>query len=514
MICVIYSTIRSDLCQPQRHFLKHHHKQKSYSLNSMPSTNEVLAWKADAQRTLERGQQLSSRANDILQQASFLLNKQFLELINKASTQLEASKMKKTHFLSLVDNVTRTISEYINSYKLSIQNQLIPEVLRLDAVLKSLESVEVPHFLTPSEKDTVHHLSDFVSWQELNLLRTNIDVHQQNVAQIFSLLQKEVTKLKQSFTSGCTRHSQIVKQYELKVAEVKVLMSEAASKAPPKNRSNIIYTILKENKSLENELTSVLKMLTNHFDQCCLAVEWNSTTDDESLRVLQEDSMELTSVLKEVEAIHDIIENNCARADQFVQQRTPSIEHVIHDFEEWNDWCTSFEDERIIQILLLFLSCKSLTLNSSLDLGDEMGQNTNKKEDEVKSCMKNSPIKEYAGVLEQLCRHYEQFKSVYETHYLTELHHERFVYPRQFLKQLDNYLNVHLRRLDEEERERRRDWLQKFGEYIPLLFYLPGEANQPQVIQVISEGLEEIESEGSHESEAQLLELIKKYRVK
>lgn len=478
----------------------------------MPSTTEVLAWKADAKRTLERGQQLSSWANDNLQQAAFVLNKQLLELIKDASTQLEAAKTRKTHLLSQVDNVRRTISEYINTYNLSIQNKLKPELLRLELVLKSLETIEVPSFLIPSEKGTVHHLSDFVSWLELDLLRENIDIHQENIAKVFAILLKEVADLKKDFASGSSKHSHTVKLYDSKVAEVKVLMNEATSKTPPKNRSNIIHTILKENKSLENELASVLKMLTNHYDQCCLAVEWNSTADEESLRVLQEDSMELPSVLKEVEAIHDIIENNCARAEQFVQQRIPSVNQVLNECEEWIEWCITFENERIVHALLLFISCKSITLNSSLDLEDDHNNGGN--ENEHKSFMRNSPIEEYAGVLEQLCRHYEQFKSVYQTHYLTELHHEQFVYPRQFLKQLDNYLNVQLRKLDDEERERRRAWLQKYGEYIPRLFYLPGEHEQPQVVQVLSEGLDEVESESSQESEAQLLELIKRFRVK
>lgn len=480
----------------------------------MPSKEDIIAWKTDAQRTLERAQQLSSRANDNLLGASNILRKQLLEKLNEANSQAVAARRKHSQIVVQVEDLKRLSAEYTSSHDLLVEKELEPALFRFDAVLKSLEEIEVPSFLTPSEEGHEQRLSDFVSWPELDLLRVNIAAHQKNCKKALLCMNKETLKLKEKLHTGTAMHSTILKLYDSRVAEVKLLMNEAVNKSPPKNGSNPIYTLLKENISLENELASILKMLTNHFDQCCLAAQWNSTADVESLTVLQEDSNELPSVLKEVEAIYEIIDNNCARANQFVEQKMPAINDVINQCQKWQKWCDSFINDDIVEFLLLFLACKQITLLSSID--QEPGKKNDPITDNtasVRNTLQNSPIYSYIEVLDQLCHHYEQFKIVYKTKYLTELHHEQFVYPREFLRELDTYLNVKLLKFDSQERERRRAWLQKYGDYIPRQFYLPGELNQPQVVQVLSEGLEDIQSAATKENEMRLLALIKKLKV-
>ena len=478
------------------------------------SKDEVLAWKAEAQRTLERAQQLSSRANDSLQKASQLLNKQLLAKVNEATAQIDAAKLKNNQIQALVEDVKRNTTEYIQKYRQSIDKELMPELTRLDQVLNLLKQVEVPEFIILSEKRAVHHLSDFVSWEELDLLRANISIHRENCTKFFLLLLEKTTELGKKLHSGSVKHANTVKLYDSQVAEVTLLMNEAVNGTPPKNRSNLIHNILKENHSLEIELASVLKMLTNHYDQCCVAAHWDTIADKEDLQVLRKDSLELSSVLREMKAIQDIIENNYARADQFVEQRMPAINQVLYHCQKWMQWCTTFTNQEIMECLLLFLKCKEITLRSSFD---NIGKNEDELENKVNIMARyprRSPVHEYTEVVQQLCHHYEQFKMVYEAEYLAELHHEQFEYPRQFLEHLDDYLNVKLFNFGQEERERRRAWLEKYGEFIPRQFYLPGETNQPQVVQVLSDGLEKMESDTSKENERLILNLIKTFRVK
>lgn len=475
----------------------------------MTVRDDFIEWKSDSQRTLERAQQLSTRANVKLQEASHVLSDLLLAKSDEAANQIELLKHNYAQLQLQVDDIARITAEYTNKHNLAFEKELKPTLLRLEKMLKTLRDVEVPLFLVPSEGQADQRLSDFVSWSELDLLRTNISIYQGNCAKGLDLVQSKTTQLKEKLHLASTKFLATVKLYDSKVAEVKLLMNEAVNKSAHKSRSNFVYTILRENSSLQNELASILKMLTNHYDQCCLAVQWNSTADEESVRVLQEDSRELPSVLKEVVAIHDVIENNCARANQFVEQKTPAMDEVLNQCAQWRQRFTQFENEDIFETLLVFLACKQITMQSSMDQTDNSREESASKE----SARNYSPIKEYIEVLEQLCYHYEQFKTVYETKYLAEFHRERFVYPREYLKQLDEYMNIHLQKFDQKERDRRRTWIQKYGEYIPLQFYLPGEMDQPQVVQILSEGLDEVQSESSKDNEAELLELIQKFKT-
>ena len=49
--------------------------------------------------------------------------------------------------------------------------------------------------------------------------------------------------------------------------------------------------------------------------------------------------------------------------------------------------------------------------------------------------------------------------------------------------------------LQQEEYERRRNWLARYGEFIPTEFKLPGELNQPSIIQVVTEGLDDVQKD-------------------
>ena len=131
----------------------------------------------------------------------------------------------------------------------------------------------------------------------------------------------------------------------------------------------------------------------------------------------------------------------------------------------------------------------------------------------------SSPCEIYSETIEQLVYHYSQFIDIFETKYLTELHHEEFIYPRKFLKRIDGFLNEELYRMQLEETNRRRSWLAKYGEFIPREFKLPGEDEMPTVVQVITEGLERIQKQDGIEkfndgAEKQLLDLIRSLKRK
>lgn len=469
----------------------------------MTLKDEVKIWTEDAFKTLERAKQLSSLAQAVLESTDHILRDQLPNRLHTAETLMNQVKNQHANITALVEHLRSKVQDsIIRTYTSAVDKQLVPALSGLDKALKLLDHTQVPlHLITDSETGVdSHKLSDFVSHDVIDKLRANISVHRNNCQKAIDLLESQLDNLLDTAHKNNTKFSRCTKIYDSQVVSVQMIMRYAlAPVSLPRANSNIVKTILKENASLEQELVSLLEMLTNHYDQCVLAQSLLREEADSKMdyEVLHNDALELPSVLKEFGGIHDIIMNNESRAAKFVDQKLPHIEDVATQCEELILSYNRFKSEDVVQFVLLVLKCEEIFRQNSVDMKSVSGKHT---------------VEIYSDVVNQLTYHYTQFHTIYQLKYLTELHYEQFVYPRKYLKLLNDFLNQNLLQIEEEERQRRHHWLQKYGNFIPKDFVLPGEYNQPTVVQVVSEGLDSIQSSTAQDEEDRLLELIKAHR--
>lgn len=464
------------------------------------SREELARWTDDAFRTLERAKVLSSHAQAVLESTAHILTHalpQKLDVVAEKTRAADAVHQK----VALAVLGLRASHDASTARFRQLDRELDPALAALDASLAALDAVHVPRFLVrEATKEGQLVLRDFVSSDDIAVLRNNIAVYRENCGRAHALLQEHVDALQREAHAVAVRHARMAKLYNAQVVLVEMLMRFAAAALAPKDPANMVDTILRENAALEQALVSLLEMLTNHYDQCVRGQQWlqGADTGDVDLDVLRNDTRELASVLDEVGAIRNIIANNEARAAKFVALKTPHIESVIEQCDAILALYQHVRDASVTRVVLLMLRCEEVFRHCSIPGHDPK--------------LQKHPLLVYAEVVALLSYHYTQFRKVFETRYLTELHYEQFVYPRKFLKVLDDYLNGRLFQFEEAERERRRDWLHKYGDFLPKELYLPGEAHQPKVVQVVSDGLEDIELPATHDNEMRLLELIKTLR--
>lgn len=453
-----------------------------------PTRDDVRSWTDEAFRTLERAKELSSLAQVVLESTSHSLTDVLAKRLQTATEKMETAKDQHLNTAALVEYLRAKVNDLVASHNRSVEKLLDPALKSLDDVLTSLRATPMPSFLIDDDDTKLYHLGDFVSVDDIALLTSNISIYRANCAKAHALLAQNLAALLEEYHRNSAKYTRATKLYEAHVVGVQMALRLGGSE------SNLVRTILKENASLEQELVSLLEMLTNHYDQCLVALSLKDGVGVD-FDVLHSDTLELPLVLKEFGAIHDIIINNEARAAKFVDLKLPHIENAIGQCDGLLECYATFKSHDLTRFVLLLLECEKVFRACSIE--NENSRPT---------------IDVYVDVLNHLRYHYTQFHAIYESQYLTELHYEQFVYPRKFLKLLHEYLNGPLLQLEEEERERRRNWLRKYGAFIPKEFALPGEYNQPTVVQVISEGLEEIQSPGAHDEEGRLLQLIKSLR--
>ncbi|SGZ53769.1 CIC11C00000005644 [Sungouiella intermedia] len=467
----------------------------------MSLVDEVRQWTDEAFRTLEKAKLLSSLAQAVLESTDHILRDQLPKRLDQAESLMSKVKNYQANVTALMEHLrSKVVNGIIGPHTTAINELLVPALSDLDTALDHLKATSVPLYLiNDTNTSALFKLSDFVSYDVIEKLKGNIAVYRSNCDKGRQLLEAQLDKLVDIAQKNNSRYSRCSRVYESQVVAVQLVMRYAQSTSLPQGNSNIVRNILKENASLEQELVSLLEMLTNHYDQCVLAVTIlkGSSGNEVDFNVLRNDAQELPSVLKEFGSIHDIIMTNESRAAKFVDQRLPHIESVINNCEELISSYARFKNEDIVRFVLLVLGCEEIFRSNSIEAKSDSGKHT---------------AELYADVVNQLTYHYTQFYDIYHQKYLTELHYEQFVYPRRFLKHLNDFLNGSLLRLEEEESERRRHWLQKYGNFIPKDFVLPGEYNQPSVVQVISEGLDDIQSDTAAIDETRLLDLIRLLR--
>lgn len=471
---------------------------------------DLTIWKDDALNTLEQAQRLCTDAQSLLEVTAFTISKLLprkLECIHLANDELKNQNQK---LFIIIDELKREVYEgIIKAHNKELDDILEPSLSELDSILSELKTTAVPsnlvvssntnEELNPESDSKFKNLIEFISYDAIDILIKNIQIYRRNTTKIKKALnfrfEKEIGELHQlrfKKLNKITLSYNEMLSIELDLKQVSV--------SSPFNDNNQLITILKENSSLENELGSILEMITNHYDQCskALLLYDSASTRDEDLQILCEDTKELPEVLKELNAIHEIITNNENRTHKYLQSKFNMIDKLsalIHDQLNLNRNLRS----KILPGFIVFCQqCKDRLCDSSI-------KSLNEEE-------KPDPIKVYSDTLRDLIFHYRQFISIYKSKYLQEYHREKYIYPKKYLKKLSDFLRNELEALQEEENNRRGEWLAKYGEFIPREFKLPGQTDQPAVVQVVTEGLDDIQgsyNDGKFSENIEEVELLR-----
>ncbi|OBA20695.1 hypothetical protein METBIDRAFT_12655 [Metschnikowia bicuspidata var. bicuspidata NRRL YB-4993] len=477
----------------------------------MALTEQVAGWTAEAFRTLETARQISALAHASLGASSDTLTGEMPAKIAEAVAAFEKLLRQHALLVQIAKNVQADVLRCTDGHDKKVSGILQPALRDLDAVLATLHGISVPLFLVKtaaSDRQTAHRLDDFVALADIGSLKTNIDIYLSNCAKVGCLLQKQVSGLLDNLGLKTADFKQLAAAYDAQVLPVKPLVKYASAEVPlNKGPETLVATILKENSALGLELSALLEMLTKHYDQCTLASSCVDGARDEpvDLDVLRGDTLELPSVLAEIRAIYDIILHNGRRAAAFSAQKIPPLAAFCDRCRVFLAACSDFQDNDVTELLLVLVHSQTVYSRSSLPAAPA--------ESAGKLPSKESPVEGYAHMVRALGDHYHHFCSVYQLQYLSELHYEKFVYPRKYFKLLDEYLNGQLLRFENEERDRRREWLRRYGDFIPADFYLPGEADQPHVTQVASEGLDHLETPSAQDDEDRLVRLLKETQL-
>lgn len=435
------------------------------------SQSSVREWKAEAQKTLEQAQGLCSNAQH-------LLNKTTDTLVIRLPGRIEYLETLLNGWKELLDR-TRKIVEAIrneaNSLKAKSSEiaEMETSILELDAIITKLQAIKVPQYVLSSPKGVSKALVDFISLDSILMLKNNFATFKANHAVIDDFMDQKFDGFVTSIHESSMLSTTIQKQFADEVIPLKVQL---------KSHDSTLSRILKENASLENELISMLEMLTNHYDQCNQAVQHFNDATQENLDILYADALELPEVLKELHTVCDIIYNNETRGDKLTSAVFASIEVMISTVQKGINSLRSTKTTSIPELFEMVSHFKGV-------LADEM------------------TMAEYLESLKLLTYHYTQFVDVYNNEYIKELYYERYVYPRKFLDRLHTFLNEELNSMQVTEINRRKKWLAEYGQFIPRELALPGEKSFPVISEVITEGLEHIE-EGDKE-EKQLTKLLR-----
>lgn len=467
---------------------------------------EVVKWSQDAQTTLEKTQKLCTNAQS-------LLHSTIEELTVRLPGKLEATEFLYNSYIrqhglinKQIDHIREYVKQKINNVFTEINDTLEPSFDQLQHILQKLKKIKVPPFIV-QDGSSNKSLLDFTSLDSMEMLKQNIEIYKSNCNKIRKVVDTEVMeKISNQYNSMVSIDKEIRKVYD-SLTPLKVEL-RTQSKGKSIESSSLVATILRENESLEDELVSILQMQTNHFDQCMKAVELvssGSKSDAINLEVLQSDAYELPEVFKELTTVYDIILQNEERSKKFITINRSNIDSVSQLINRAMEMFREFKVNLYPKYLILIAEIEEKLNTCSIDSTDD----------------DKSPCEVYSETLQELTSHYVQFINVYKTKYLIELHHEQYSYPRKFLKRLTEFLYEDVYGIQLEEAERRRRWMAKYGQFIPAEFKLPGEHELPVVVQIITEGLENIqkdqdfsvEEEVLSKEETELIDMIKGTKI-
>ncbi|KAI3403935.2 ATG17 [Candida oxycetoniae] len=467
------------------------------------SSKQVIQWSDEAEDTLGKAQRLCTNAQRQLHITHQLL-------IDKLPNEVEATEFLFASYKKQFEVIERHLEVIryglgeIDAKLVDFDKILNPSLNQLDGIISKLKETQVPSFVQIDNDSGNKNLLDFIATESVTLLKSNIEVYKSNCSKIRDFLHKKFhCEMKQEQQSFIKQHSTICKandflvpiQLELRITNGKLSESKSS-----------VGVILKENESLENELVSMLEMITNHFDQCQKAVELLKSENSAirvNLEVLERDSQELADVFKELNTVCNIISTNSIKSEKLYKQHKAYIDASMNGMKMELERFRTFKTSSIPRFLILVKNCKEITNQCSIT--------------DTELAERLTPCEIYAETIKQLIFHYSQFLNIYKSKYLTELHHEQFQYPRKFLRRVGEFLNEELYRMQLEELSHRKNWLAKYGDFIPKEFKLPGEQEMPSVVQVNTQGLGHIQNvngieEFNQGEEKQLLALIKRLK--
>lgn len=485
------------------------------AMSSVINKDKLTEWAEQALKTLQDAQNTCSKAQQLLQYTSYQLNNKLPEKVQFCTFMVQGIKQQHEIVHSVIESLVHRTNGIEKLFEEEYTTSLEPAVSQLEQILARLKETKVPSFLvqslnqdeetTNSETAREYSLIDFVPLASINTLKKNAAVYKSNSSKLHKSLRTSLKRLlvdPYDETIG-KKYNKVLQTYN-EIIPLQLDLKVSQSGAPYKS-SNFLNVIIKENSSLESELVSILEMLTNHYDQCVqgklLFANNTPSKDDINFEVLQNDAKELPEVLKELYSVYKIIINNEARAHKYLEGEYRKIDSFVELANDLLEYFVAFKEHNLTRFMILSISCDEIFAKCSIDVPPD-----------------RTPISAYTDAVNHLSYHYTQFLDVFKTKYLSELFHEQYTYPKVFFSKLYEFLNEDLTQLQQEESTRRSQWIAKYGEFIPRLFKLPGEQDQPTVIQVITEGLDHAQNSfenGAYRESAdekQLISLIKSFQ--
>lgn len=466
--------------------------------------SQVKAWLDHSSKMLERAREMCTEAQSLLLSTSYQIETYLPERLRFCKFMNDKLTNQQKVLSRTVESIRKETELELTRFSDKINEVLVPALEHLNNIVLQLQYTKIPSFvveesfqLEVQNKSSKSYISlgDFISVDALALLKTNIEIYETNAQKLHQMLRLNLNDiLINPFQRTITKqYSKVIKQYDEKLPMQ--FGMKVTSAGPVVESNNTINTLLKENQSLEQELAAILAMLTNHYDQCVRGLslmEGNANYTPVDLEVLQNDALELPEVMKELNTVYNVILKNESRAKLYLEAAIPHADNIIelskHLFESYKE----FRNKHIAKFLVLSMKAKERFSDCSIEGEPE-----------------KDPIDIYSETINQLSYHYGQFLEVYKSNYLHELHYEKYVYPRKFIKKLADFLDDGLYQFQEEERDRRKKWLTKYGDFIPKEFKLPGEYNQPMVVQVVTDGLDDIEQKDVSQEDDEEMMLLK-----
>lgn len=472
----------------------------------------------DAHRTLEEALSISRNAQKLLVNTKYQITNRRPHMEQLVRFLFKALNQQHDLLNEIIEAIKYNVqADIIGDFDHRFESEMTPVMNALDDIIHKLAETKVlPQLVRPrskrrnekgkeyGRKEEKTNLCDFISLEEIRILKENIHIYELNTKKLHGLLN---TQLKETILDPFNnviskKFNSILKNYE------SLLQMKFNPKQMEKNSifqvNNPTDAILKENASLEYEIVSILEMITNHYDQCNKYYEMlkDSTVDGDSFnfKVLENDAEELPDVLKEIKNVYETILSNEKRAMKIVTSEVGQIELLISRIEELLAIYGNFKNEGLTKFQILLQSCKELFSKCSIPVNEG-----------------SSPLEAYVETISQLTFHYTQFYNIFRTYYLQEYYRERYEYPRKFLEALDTILNSEMLQMYNNEQNRRVEWLAKYGDFIPKELILPGVQDQPAIVQVITEGLDDFNNNltGSNteetEEEKNMIKYIKSF---
>lgn len=262
---------------------------------------------ADVKKWCQEAGDSLNEAKELCHMADISINTLITNFLVKLPQDLESIEADYKYFEGLADLLSHYIQFLndkiygsINKYK-SEYGQLMKLLDEFHGLLRQLELIKVPSYLLKHSLED-HLLKNFISMDEIFLLFENIDRSHENMSKLDEFLDKSFqSTVKVPFETVISkRNHQLNKTYD------ELVVTQSMNQEQ-------IQKILKENESLEQELVSLLQMLTKHYDQCVIGVNlFGNNSDDDVFNydVLLQDSEESKNVLKDLKSIYEVIINN------------------------------------------------------------------------------------------------------------------------------------------------------------------------------------------------------------